>query len=80
MMNLLSLRIASLKVATAPSPYLKYGSVRCSLLPRTSSKIAKFIEDGLGFVPSNQVVKFSLSKMEKSIEDGSFFIPGGVYE
>lgn len=40
---------------------------------RTLSKIAKFIEDGLGFVSNSQVVKFSLSKMEKSIEDGLFF-------
>ena len=36
-------RITSLKTAIAPSPYCKYGSVRYSFLPRTSSQLTSSI-------------------------------------
>ncbi len=41
-----SLRISSSEPAAAPSPYQKYGSVRCSALPRTSSEITSYHDTG----------------------------------
>lgn len=67
-------RSTSLKPAATPSPYLKYGSVRCSASPRISSQMPSSVE--LDKSRSGQLSqteeKSILSQMPSSVEsDGS---------
>lgn len=56
-MGLFFERIAALKVATAPSPYHEYGSVRCSLSPCTSSQITTLIDFLPYFIPDHGAIR-----------------------